>query len=263
MKRQNLNKFLGSNSSFDMVGFLRVFLIMFFCQVGYSQKYIDLDTVAKRRSQDYCLRNYRKIIVCTPYRTGSTLIYNVLRFFFDNAVIKTHTIPHIQEETFFVFTIRSPLQCCCSRCRIEWKDNLDAIASNVSKLDKIVQEYIQQIGNIRKFLQENHPAVLLKYEDFDDNLEYILRKIEVCFKIRIHPADRALLKKAFSKENVNNHIKKYENFSQYDKITHWHGNHLSLTEDYSSDAWKKIREEIKSRLIYHKFLINDFGYTLD
>ncbi len=99
---------------------------IFSSTLGFSEEFIDLTTFLQKRTQQHPIIGYKKIYLATPPRTGSTLVYNVLRYLFenedpydweqnyDNLVVKSHSDYKIKKDGIYVVTIRNPIEACLS-----------------------------------------------------------------------------------------------------------------------------------------------------
>ena len=132
-----------------------------------------------------------EINIISPPRTGSTLIYNIIKFLFPECKInKTHKIFNYNPtkfnhnpNIFYIFTIRHPYNSVISDLLIY---DL-AIDNNIIK--NAANNYMDHggkivIDNINYIL--NEPDIItLVYEKFINNFDYIFQIIENKFKIKI------------------------------------------------------------------------------
>lgn len=228
-----------------------------------------------KRSQQYPTNGYQKILVYSPYRTGSTIVFNVLRFLFEDSdflcqkipwghnksiVGKTHNLGYIDPSAIIFCTIRNPEDACFSRYRVMNPGKFQKV--NEKALDIAVQDYLTQMKWMHDLLQKRfHNVVLLKYENFDSKLEVIFDKVENLFNIEICEMDRALMEEAFSKENVALFTKKFENFKKSDNLTLFHGAHIE-GDEFSKEEKAFISEEIRKRLSGKCSFLEQYGYAL-
>lgn len=222
-----------------------------------------------KRSQQYPIGNYQRIIVASPYRTGSTIVFNVLKFLFNNSdslhsnsiVGKCH-FPKNPDPAEIVFCpIRNPMDTCFSRYRVMGERQNQTI--NERALDIAVNEYLRQMHGMHKLLQKKLPnVVLLKYEDFDCNLWAIFDKVETLFNMKICEIDKALIEELFSKKNVKYFVEKYEGFGQWDPLTGFHGKHIDEGNEFSEEEKHLIYEKIRERLLGKCGFLEEYGYVL-
>jgi len=175
----------------------------------------------------------KNIIQFSPIRSGSTLVYNILREF--SNVRKTHNIS-VKNGQLYVITYRHPYNCIISSLlRNEKKINSLNIKSEIS-------EYLKNGG---KDLLENDllkkNILLLQYEEFFNNYEVIYNKLENFLNINIDENKKIELSKKYHITNVKKMTNKYKTFKEYDKTTHLHGKHISEYDGQTD--YKKILSE--------------------
>ena len=199
----------------------------------------------------------KNIIQFSPIRSGSTLVYNILREFSNN-VRKTHNIS-VKNGQLYVITYRHPYNCIVSSLlRNEKKINSLNIKSEIS-------EYLKNGG---KDLLENDllkkNILLLQYEEFFNNYEVIYNKLENFLNINIDENKKIELSKKYHITNVKKMTNKFKTFKEYDKTTHLHGKHISEYDGQTD--YKKILSEndiyvLKENKTLNK-IIKKFNYEL-
>lgn len=168
----------------------------------------------------------KRIIQFGMIRSGSTLIYNILKELFNNySIIKTHHYPsklqRIQNIPV-VCTFRDPLDIICSSI----KRNQELPSREVIKKHINVLEKYGFVDFIK--LQKNYKnKINLRYENFYNNYDYVFEKLETFFAIKIPKNFRCYLVNKFSINNVKEEIKKFNNFQEFDPSTKFHGLHIS------------------------------------
>lgn len=235
----------------------------------------DIQKQYYKRSHQYTPHKYRKILVSTPARSGSTLVFNVLRFLFEDLdvldkdtfcsdigiVKKTHSMRYEGPPTIIFVTIRNPIDACLSLYRVQ----LSLENPEISKerlLNKTVSHFMTHMHKLNKILQmKASNLVILKYEGFAANLENLLARIEKVFNIKIRNMDRKLIKKTFSKKNVASYTEHLKNFANFDRRTHFHGAHVEQGE-FSEDEKALIREKIREKLKGKCGFLKKYGYVL-
>jgi len=116
---------------------------------------------------------FSEIIQFSPPRTGSTLVWNAIRLFGIKAE-KTHKFDLLQKSdtSRIVSTIRNPYDMVCS--------SIHRYRKPVS--EDIVRETIQMFEtynfNTLLELKDHKDALILKYENFYDNFDYLLEELE-------------------------------------------------------------------------------------
>jgi hypothetical protein len=214
-----------------------------------------------------------KIIQSGPYRTGSTLIYNILKYLFEDKtienmggqsskVIKIHGLTKdayigLKErclKPYIIITIRHPLNAAAS---------LATLSKNkgIGLPDQLINEHINQyksIYNDTQYLYDSNDFICLYYEEFENNFEYIFKQIETFFEIRIPEKEKLFIMQTFNKSSVEKHIKHLTNFSQWHAQTHFHGSHIT-NSDFTKIESKEIKEKLKRM---YADSINIWGYEI-
>ena len=188
-------------------------------------------------------------------RSGSTLIYNILKKLFpDYTIDKTHTLNW--KEFFFnhpiVCTYRDPLDIICSTIKIK--------SSNKLVTRELIDEHIKllQRNGFADFIElekTNKNKLILKYENFYNNFDYIFNEFEDFFNIQIANNVRSKIEEELSIQIVKNKISKFKTFKEYDTNTHWHGNHISDTNGMPKSHINLFCED---DINYLKFVYKDF-----
>lgn len=177
----------------------------------------------------------------SPVRSGSTLIYNLLREIFPSHLItKVHGLDPFYKNHYVVTTVRHPCDCILSILKIK-----EAQVSNQTILDA-VEHFLEQGGNHLATLDEKEWAhcLVLKYENFQNDFDFIFDKLETFFDIVIQVDLRNKLKSSYNIDEVDKRVQILQNFSEYDPITNWHGKHISETKGKSTFHQVLTKEEI-------------------
>lgn len=260
--------------------FLMIFSILIaFSYSSHAAEYIDIDEAVKQRTCQYSLNG--KAIVYSPFRTGSTLVYNILRFLFEaeknfnipgwgyegrnNLVYKTHERPYFEANDIVFFTIRNPIDACLSDYIIRYnsfigknkKQNLTTEIMN-KMIELVIQDQIARWKCLDKLMSENKNIVVLKFEKFNNNMNFILDELECLLGFRIDDHDRYLINLAYSKDNILNYTKKFKDFSSYDH-TLFHGDHIDKGK-VPVEHLQLVKTKITEALLFHKRIINKLGY---
>ena len=174
----------------------------------------------------------KTIIQFGMIRSGSTLIYNILKELFPNYTIyKTHNYRRSWKEIFFkkipvVCTFRDPLDIICSSIkRYEKLVTKEVLVEQIKELKQFGFEDFIKLEKIPGFLDKNR--LNLKYEKFYNNFDYVFKELEDFFNIEITSNLRANIESKLSIEGVKEKIIKFKTFEQYDMNSHWHGKHIS------------------------------------
>ena len=176
----------------------------------------------------------RKIIQFSPQRSGSTLVFNILKDLFPtHVVLKKHNYSLDDKNFPTVITYRHPYDSIAS---LFLKDKI--IPTEKTMEDAIIE--FREGGWNDFFNQFNSKKILfLRYEDFCNNFDYMLDSLEDYFDIKISKKKRFKLKAKYEISNVKKKIEKFKDFSEYDDVSHFHGNHISKFSG-SSNTYKKI-----------------------
>ncbi len=235
---------------------LSLFLLLSFPL--FSDEMIDISQIMEKRTKQYPLKGYNKICLFTPRRTGSTLVYNVLRFLFEKGdrekiVKKTHSLKKDKRNVAYVFTMRNPVDACFSFYRAKGKET--------QKIAPLIHDQMQCWETLGKLIEKKRKTVLLKYEEFVNDIDFLFAQLEKEFSIKIDEKDKALLRNALSKENVLKNIAQFNDFKQLDKKHHFHGNHIDQGE-IDEETRLRLKKEIAQQLIPYKSKIEKWGYKI-
>ena len=211
-----------------------------------AEELLDVETPTRMRTTQYRIEPWKKIVVFSAPRTGSSLLYNILRFLFEKdqnlwrrhdqfyrgcTVVKTHKYADASAvergDTFFVVPIRNPLHASMSTYRIHYRpiEVLQDFCKNLitRQADHLMFETLQMKGQ---------KVVFLRYEDFEDHPDYVMDFIEDQFQIAISPRDRDLIRRGYSRENIFFSVQALRDFGELLPISGFHGKHVSL-ENYT------------------------------
>jgi len=162
------------------------------------------------------------LIQFSPPRSGSTLIFNIMREIYPfKKIFKMHTFRSMCKEMPVVLTYRHPLDCIASSII---RYNKQPTTEEIERQIKIFNEQgFLDLVNIKN--QTN--VLMLKYEDFVHDFEYIFNHFENFFGIKISIAKRQLLTEKYNIQSVEKMLKDGNSFAVFDKKTQLHSNHIS------------------------------------
>jgi hypothetical protein len=166
---------------------------------------------------------FKKIIICSCPRTGSTLVYNLIKEVFDTYTVeKTHKIDNFDNENLYIIPIRHPYNSIisiglCNKLQFDKQHDLLNCVNN----------YLDYGGNDIINIQDTENILHLHYENFYNNLEYVYKSIEEKLNINIPEYIKTDVIKKHSLENVKNLIKNMNDFKLVDNETQYHGLHIS------------------------------------
>lgn len=218
-----------------------------FCHGG---EVYDVEMLPFYRTKQYPLTPSKKVVVFSAPRSGSSLVYNVLRFLFeddsqllahhyvisqDRVVLKTHRFADLdmieEQDVFYVFTLRHPREASISNFRICPRE----ITDNKGFALELAERQRRYLFFSEAMEAEGRNICRLKYEDFNGCFDALFDFIERHFDISIASEDKELMRKGYSKENIYACVQGFEDFSGYFPISGFHGRHVDLG-DYTPPA---------------------------
>jgi hypothetical protein len=178
------------------------------------------------------MEKYKNIILFSPIRTGSTLIYNILLEIlnsnkkYENVnLLKSHNFDY-DKNNLYIITIRHPYNSVISGI-LKYGNEINKKITD-ENIKKGIDEYLMNGGlDILQSDIKHKNIVLIKYEFFYNNYEYIYDILTKKINIVISNELKKIIEEKTNIENVILYTKKYNSFNEYCKITHWHGNHIS------------------------------------
>lgn len=178
-------------------------------------------------------------------RTGSTLIYRVLKEIFPN-VEKCHLPevgPYLGTDAKIVTTVRDPVDSFISHVRVvHYPDSIPSIILSQSYAGYINQRLYEH-KQFNKILDENQDQILLlKYENFYNDFGYIFDKLENFFDIEIYEGKRVDIINKCGVEKAMEIQSTMTSFSEHDKETHIHGRHIVSPEPGSPSMFLKEKD---------------------
>lgn len=251
---------------------LNQFLLLFLCLNTHGFCYIDIATCIDYRTQQYPTGNYKTVCICSPPRTGSTFIYNIVRFLFEDEltkhaahwnenmnvhkVSKSHGILIDDPTRCVIFTVRNPLESSFSTYRVLYGIN----TLSQTLISEVVETQINYLHQLNNLLLNNKEAILFRYEYFVNDIYYVYNKLETFFSITIDKQDKSLLAEALDRDNVIANIEKFDSFDHFDEISGFHGNHIEL-DNISLVKRNIINKLLLKELEKHKEIIEMWGYS--
>lgn len=162
------------------------------------------------------------IIQLSPVRTGSTLVYNLLRGAVPGKkTVKQHTFSQWFGHLPMVATVRHPYDSIASLCRVK----------GLSIDDKVVRDAAQEFWNNGAsdilIIRERPNVLILHYEKFIADYDYIYSRFEEFFSIRIDEALRAELTQKYNLKSARKIADANLSFENSDSETKIHGQHIS------------------------------------
>jgi hypothetical protein len=205
------------------------------------------------------LNKKRVIIQLSPPSSGSTLVFNLLRELFPERIVKkVHRLPPNPLLWPIVVTYRHPFDCIASNIQKNDQEPTDeVITQQIYKYDKTC------IWDIPRIKEYRH-VLLLRYEGFVYDYDYIFERFEKFFKMKISSIKRSELVNHYKISAVEKITEQYRTFSEFDQETKLHGKHISKYKGqpyyYKEFFSQKQIEQLTHK--YKKFL-DEFGYPPD
>ena len=162
-----------------------------------------------------------------------------------NKITHMHSFANCKDDDFLIVVYRDVRDCIVSTYRVAKKFN------NLKDIKKasIFQLYAYTIGyeknisanfNIKKYkIQKNKKILLLKYDDFFENFNYLFQEIENFFNIKIDEKHKIFIKENYSVMNKKKYLDKFQNFIHKDE-NDFHGHHIFTGQP---ETWKLIVKE--------------------
>lgn len=200
------------------------------------------------------LRNKKTAIIqFSPIRSGSTLVFNILREIFPKRKItKTHQLNKKEEQSAtLVSTYRNPVDCIASNLLFLQKP---ATEDNIAEQIHLLKTY-GLVQLCRMVDREN--MVLLKYEDFYRDHSLIFSQLQAFFKIELTDQRQEEISEKYQVNRVKEqYTSQFSNAFEFDKTNHWHGNHISnfkgrpnaATEVLTNDQIQMIKGALKEHM---------------
>lgn len=190
-------------------------------------------------------------------RSGSTLIYNILRELFSGHEIeKCHTLDNRNTMSPIVATYRNPVDIVASLLLCQEHSFTDhEIREQVIKLN---QQGIWDLLSIRHLPN----LLLLRYEDFVDDYSMLFDNIKRHFDLSIPERMRQEISKKYDRESVQKLTAEYKEFSAYDSKTLFHGRHISQYRGAPNFSEQVFTPEQWSRVAcYCSLFMEEMGYS--
>ncbi len=194
------------------------------------------------------------IIFFGPGRTGSTLVYNILKDLGFSIVKQHQLLSHTKPDKThkFISCIRDLRDVLASRARIY----------KIKYSDKTIHSIITQMKRIGlddliKFVEQKKPILVLKYELFWNNYDYIFDELERFLDITIDKNKREMIKNKRNVDAMKKIASNFKSFKQYDIHTNIHGDHISQNNGAPGSWIKNIPVE------YHDLVSKELKYPLE
>ncbi len=199
---------------------------------------------------------FRKIIQFGVPRSGSTLIYNVIKALLPYArVKKVHDLRGVGESLPIVCTYRNPLDVMASLFESQ------KIELNQASLERqIVLLNLSGIWDAVRVSDQSN-TLMLRYENFYCDLAGAVRSVAEFLDVKVTEEKVGRITQKLRLESVVEHTAGLRDFSEVDKKTKFHGNHVSRFRGepgYHVEVFDSEQIELISRSFY--FFMRRFGY---
>ena len=215
------------------------------------------------------------IFQISPIRTGTTLIWNMLqKIFLQTKVYKANQLDDYVRKSLdedsnikVVSTVRDPRDTLCSYMIIWYELWNENNIINKKRLDESIDFLRGYSGGFDDFIElcNTNDNLVLRYELFWDDYDYIFNEFEKFFNINI---DNKMRIKLENECNVKAHKKIADKFDTFfpiennvDLETLIHGKHISGTNG-RPNQWKNIIPEEHQEFVTDKFkdILSIFDY---
>ena len=189
------------------------------------------------------------ILVCSPMRTGSTLVYNFFNECTSGYSVKKYEISpmdFIEGTDFAPILFRHPVASIASLLEFLNKDyTLDNISSCYDRLKQQFEWSKQLLIDFPNCTKE------LRYEKFYNNIEYLADWTRINLNYQVTDYNLTNFKLKFNIGNVKTMSENNLNLFQ--------PNHISVNQGSNKE---KLEKMYKTKLLYKELsnLANDYGY---
>lgn len=192
-------------------------------------------------------------------RSGSTVVWQVLKYLFpDSIVSKRHSPPKPDDSAPTVVTYRDPRSRVASRYR---KTRTGVVPlKNKRTLDRLLDDNETHFQTFKQYVdghKEDPKVLVLCYERYYENFEYLLQQLSTFFHIEVTPEQLQYIQDNFGVEQNLAIASTMHNFHQVNHESQIHGNHISPVYRGEPMSWTKI---IDSSL--HKYLMKQLKQQL-
>lgn len=203
-----------------------------------------------------------KIIRFGPPRTGTTLIYNLLKEIFpEKRIINSHYLVEDDKYSYpIVISYRDPRDILVSLIRISFNGQISQ-----DTIDKCINKYklMRPLHQVLK-MHKNSNVLFLLYKKFHKDFDYIFDRFEDFFDIKIEVKKREELKEKYDVTKMKKIADTMKSFDEYDKNeTLIHGKHISdklgstgqYKDIFNEELQEYINIKFKSYIKFYKKLI--------
>lgn len=206
-----------------------------------------------------------KVIQYSVGRSGSTLVTQIVNALDGVEVRATHIYRRNLLNRKMIIPFRDFRDVLVSK----WRANEEVPSEDLfagrkmtrADLDKWLPVVADSVRVLNRTVKSNPHALLLQYEKFVDDYDYIFDRVEVYLGKTYTPELKAELKERFSLAANKRRSEQLESFTQWDEQG-IHGKHVFTGE---IGTWKKVIGQENHALVNH-FLgadLSRWGYLID
>ena len=234
--------------------------------------FVDDKRLVKPIIKDFKARGLKIPKIFGVPRSGSTLIRNILNTIFDGRVkVQEHKYWDPEDNDMIIATYRDFRDCTASKWRmnsggfdnekdvftVKWDDNMgktagkgnitmrnaaSALRKRVSYIEKFDELYDnEKLGYKEKMVKINRNIYFARYEEFQNNYEFLFNHLEQFLKVIIKRDLRDFIQERWNKGRVKRvYSDSIRAFSGYDRETEIHGQHIYKGK---VGTWKEFLQE--------------------
>ncbi len=202
------------------------------------------------------------IIQCSPPRTGSTLLWNILRIGYPRKrVLKTHGLNDLPRPMIrfppIVMSVRNPLDMISSSIlRYRTAPSRENVCKQIKEIDE------RGIWDTLKYKDEAN-VLILKYEEFSNDFDHAFSRIEAFLRATIRDDRKETIRRTFSLAAVEKKSLALGSFQKFDVEDQIHGNHISEFRG-ARNYYHQVLEEAEIEIIrsHYRQIFEAFDYDL-
>lgn len=172
-----------------------------------------------------------------------------------------HQWEKLNKDSYLITTWRDPRDVVISFMRL-YEDNFkhgpfvhnqnEPLISVESRIKFISREWIiPTYWDIAQCENENENKIVLKYENWHEDFDYLFNILEKSLNGKINNEIRDLIKNEYSKESIKSIQSKYKDFFSWEDETHIHGNHVGTGLSTWESVWTPSQIELANTELKH------------
>lgn len=159
------------------------------------------------------------------------------------------------KDSYLITTWRDPRDVVISFIRLyedDFNNRNEPLISVESRIKFISRQWIiPTYWDIIQCENENENKIVLKYENWHEDFDYLFNILEKSFNGKINNEIRDLIKKEYSKESIKSIQSKYKDFHSWEDGTHIHGNHVGNGLSTWESVWTPSQVELANTELKH------------